>query len=207
MGYNPLDRVPKPRCQAEERPTWGLEDIRRFLRTAAASEHQLGPMFALQLLTGLRPGEAVGLQWQDVDLKVGVLHVRRAVVWAGSRWHVQNPKTKAGDRTIALPSLAQALLQQLPKSLPWVFWQNRPPTRKQVSLAMRALCRESGTPKTSAQYLRHAHATLLAAQGLDVKTLQRRLGHARAGLTLDVYAHTLNDGERRAAELLDEALA
>jgi integrase len=55
--------------------------------------------------------------------------------------------------------------------------------------------------------LRHCHATLLAASGLDVKTLQRRLGHTQASVTLDVYAYALSEMDRRAAELVDRALA
>jgi integrase len=47
---------------------------------------------------------------------------------------------------------------------------------------------------------------LLAAQGLDIKTLQRRLGHAQASVTLDIYSHALSEMDRRAAEMVDGAL-
>jgi integrase len=71
---------------------------------------------------------------------------------------------------------------------------------------MAELCQRAGVPRRPAHYLRHAHATLLAASGLDVKTLQRRLGHTQASVTLDVYTHALSEMDRRAAELVDRAL-
>jgi integrase len=71
---------------------------------------------------------------------------------------------------------------------------------------MAELCQRAGVPRRPAHYLRHAHASLLAASGLDVKTLQRRLGHAHASVTLDVYAHALSEMDRQAAELADRML-
>jgi integrase len=75
-----------------------------------------------------------------------------------------------------------------------------------MSDLMRQLCERAAVPRRPAHYLRHAHASLLAASGLDIKTLQRRLGHAQASVTLDVYAHALSEMDRRAAELVDRAL-
>jgi integrase len=98
------------------------------------------------------------------------------------------------------------LLGRLPKDSVHIFWQERPPYTKRISETMATLCERAGVPRRPAHYLRHAHATLLAAQGLDVKSLQRRLGHAQASVTLNVYAHALSEMDRRAAELVDEAL-
>jgi integrase len=67
---------------------------------------------------------------------------------------------------------------------------------------MRELCQKAGVLRRPAHYLRHCHATLFAALGLDIKTLRRRLGHSRASITLDVYAHALGEMDRRAAEMV-----
>jgi integrase len=71
-----------------------------------------------------------------------------------------------------------------------------------VSNVMRELCQKAGVLRRPAHYLRHCHATLLAALGLEIKTLRRRLGHSRASLTLDVYAHALGEMDRKAAEMV-----
>jgi len=206
LAQNPLASLPRPRGERREARGWTLEEMRRFLAVALEDGRPLASMLALMLLTGLRPGEAMGLRWEDVDLKAATLAVKRSVTWAGSAWHMGQPKTKAGERTIALPSLAVSLLEGLPKDSVHLFWRERPPAPKQVSDLMHQLCQKASVPRRPAHYLRHAHATLLAAQGLDVKTLQRRLGHSLASVTLDVYAHALSEMDRRAAELMDRAL-
>jgi len=205
LGSNPLQRVPRPRHERREARDWTREEMRRFLQTAMADGRPTASMLALMLLTGLRPGEAAGLQWGDIDLEAGTLTVRRSVTWAGSKWHMGQPKTRAGERTIALPGAATALLSRLERRGVFVFWGDRPPYR--LSQAMVELCQRASVPRRPAHYLRHCHATLLAAEGLDVKTLQRRLGHAQASITLDVYAHALSEMDRRAAEMVDRALS
>jgi len=54
---------------------------------------------------------------------------------------------------------------------------------------------------------RHTHAAILIAQGVDIKTIQRRLGHERVQITLDLYGHLLPGQDERAAEQMDEFVA
>jgi len=206
LGYNPIQRVPRPRHQPREARDWTLEDMKRFLQAALEDGRPLAWGLALMLMAGLRVGELLGLRWEDVDWAAGALRVRRSVTWAGSTWHIGKPKTKAGERIVTLPASAVALLRRLPRNSVHLFWAEKPPSSKQVSNVMRELCERAGVPRRPARYLRHCHATLLAASGLDVKTLQRRLGHTQASVTLDVYAHALSEMDRRAAELVDRAL-
>lgn len=204
LGQNPLQRVPRPRHQRREVREWTLGEMRRFLGAALEDGRPLALGLALMLLTGLRPGEMLGLQWPDVDLPAATLTVRRSVTWAGSQWHIGRPKTRAGERTIALPSLALAVLGRLPRESVYLFWRDRPPYR--LSGVMGELCQRAGVPRRPPHYLRHCHASLLVHLGVDVKSLQRRLGHAQASVTLDVYAHALSETDRRAAEMIDRAL-
>jgi integrase len=207
LSHDPSDRVPRPKQGRQEARDWTLVDMRRFLRAAQEDERPLALMLALMLLTGLRPGEAAGLQWGDIDWRAGTLRVRRAISWEGNaRWHLHPPKTRAGERTIALSALALSLLQRLPREGIYLFWRERPPPPWALSRSMGELCQRANVPRRPAHYLRHCHATLLAASGLDVKTLQRRLGHSQASVTLDVYAHALSEMDRRAAEMVDKAL-
>jgi integrase len=203
IGDNPVTRVPRPRHEAREAQDWSLEDMRSFLRAALEDSRPLAWMLALMLMTGLRPGEALGLRWEDIDWDAEALRVRRSLTWAGSSWHIGRPKTRAGERAVALPALALEMLSRLPRGKGFVFWDKAPPTTKQVSKAMASLCQRARVPRRPAHYLRHCHASLLAASGLDVKSLQRRLGHSQASVTLDVYAHALGEMDRRAAQLLD----
>lgn len=89
--------------------------------------------------------------------------MRRAITWAGSEWHEGAPKSRAGVRTVPLPTLALELLARLPSGEGYIFMQE--------------LCQMANVPRRPAHYLRHYHDSLLAVSGLDVKSLQRRLGH------------------------------
>ena len=206
LADNPVSRVPRPQHQPREGQDWTLDDMRRFLRAALEDLRPLAAMLGLMLMTGLRPGEALGLRWEDIDWDSEALKVKRSVTWAGSTWHVGRPKTRSGERTIALPSLALDMLSRLPRGEGFVFWQERPQRPSAISEVMASLCERARVHRRPAHYLRHCHATLLAASGLDVKTLQRRLGHAQASVTLDVYAHALGEMDRRAAEMVDGLL-
>lgn len=78
----------------------------------APQDHRLYALFALTILTGLRRGEALGLRWEDVDYNQGVLYVRQQVTAAGRVIKVCLPKTKAGERTVALSEATVVLLRQ-----------------------------------------------------------------------------------------------
>ena len=160
----------------------------------------------MMLLSGLRPGEMLGLRWEDIDWDAEALRVRRSLTWAGSTWHIGRPKTRTGERAIALPALALHMLSRLPKCEGFVFWDKAPPTTKQLSKVMASLCERAGVPRRPAHHLRHCHATVLVHLGVDIKSAQRRLGHATADMTLNTYAHHLPGQERAIAKALDQAL-
>lgn len=61
-------------------------------------------------------------------------------------------------------------------------------------------------PRLTVHEIRHTHASLLFEAGQSVKVVQERLGHASAQITLNTYAHLLNDAQTRAAAALDELL-
>jgi integrase len=206
LGANPVTQVPRPRHERQEGGDWSLQDMKNFLRTCMEDTRPLAILLGFLLLTGLRPGEALALRWEDVDLKGASLVVKRNVVWAGSTWHIGKPKTKAGERVVALPASAVALLRRLPRNSVHLFWAEKPPSSKQVSNVMRELCQRARVPQKPARFLRRAHAALLAASGVDPKSLQKRMGHSQVSTTLDIYAYSLPEMDRKVAQLLDTVL-
>lgn len=87
VSHNPAVDADPPKRTSDDRrrdkPVFTLEQAAEFVK--AASARRLGPMFLLQLVTGMRPGECRGLQWQDVDLKRGTVTVRQAMRHYGVR--------------------------------------------------------------------------------------------------------------------------
>jgi integrase len=75
-----------------------------------------------------------------------------------------------------------------------------------ITAWFRKFIHKTDLPKVKLHSLRHTNATLLIAEGTDVKTVSTRLGHASTGITLNIYAHMLKSKDKEAADKLDELL-
>jgi integrase len=107
---NPMESIPPPKASVKrEIHPLSVEEYRRFLDAAVYDRYF--PLFALLLDTGLRPSEALGLQWSDVDLKKGVIHVRHSLEKASVAWRFKDPKTKTSRRTIPLTQNVSEILR------------------------------------------------------------------------------------------------
>ncbi len=203
LRANPMDRVQKPRHEPRERPTWNLQDCRRFLEVCERSASRYAPLLALALLTGLRRGELFGLRGRDIDWETRTITVERQVTFVNGQ-RLEGPlKTRAARRVVPLPGRALLLLRQLPCTDEALF-PDATPTGAQS--ALRRLCRQAGLPAVSLHDLRRFYVTLIIGLGADVKVAQRLLGHSRASTTLDIYARLLQGRDREATERLDRAL-
>lgn len=126
LGRNPTDGV-KPHTQAKDagnvpdeseeeagHKAMSEEQVTGFLGAAAGDRYY--PLWVLLATTGCRPGEALGLLWRDVDLKVGTVHIRRALTRRGiegdAAYKLVPPKTKRGVRQITLSVVAVNALKE-----------------------------------------------------------------------------------------------
>ena len=210
LATSPLARVPKPRSVRKERQYWTAEQAQQFLTVAASAEDRHAPLCVFLLGTGCRISEALGMRWSDIRPEQPTVAVRRALVHVGSEATIQPPKSKAGARTLTLPGIAVEALARLPQphdpAAPvFVTGKGTPPRPANVYRSLMALCDKAGLPRVSPHGLRHVHAALLAAHGLDPHTLRQRLGHTRASMTLDVYAYAVRP-DSAAADAFDRAI-
>lgn len=115
LARNPAELVKPPRRPASGEPrdvmrAMTREEAGRFLE--AAEGDRLYALWCVLLFGGLRPGEALGLLWKDVDLEAGRLHVRRALVRPrGGGWALKQPKTPGSRRVVVLPEIAAEALR------------------------------------------------------------------------------------------------
>ncbi len=117
LARNPTDHVKPPTRAREGQAAPGKamramskEEAAKFLE--AAREDRYRALWAVLLTGGLRPGEALGLLWQDVDLEGGKLHVRRALTRRGIEgWKLVEPKTARGRRVVVLPGVTADALR------------------------------------------------------------------------------------------------
>lgn len=206
VGDDITQRVEAPRYRPERRPLWGVEDLRTFL--AGAQSHPLFGLFAFLLASGCRLGEALGLRWEDISPLDGTVTIQRSVHYLRGQLVVGRPKTRSGERTVALPHSIIALLGFSPERQGWVFAgrDGQPLRHDVVEKAMRRLCHGLGLQPITPHQLRHLHASLLLAGGLPLPNVSKRLGHANTQVTAAVYSHALPGRDREAVRLLEATI-
>ena len=137
------------------------------------------------LLTGCRRGEALGARMEDI--KGGVLTVKRSVYYESNQAETKEPKTEAGKREIPLPAALKKYLPERKKG--YIFGDGEKPMSKQAFVrAWERYTKESGVTVTPHQ-IRHAYATILYDNDVDLKSAQYLLGHSNVQMTLNIYTH------------------
>ena len=220
VARNVADAVAPPRIEGGEVEILDAKQIATVL-TALKSEPN-SPVVALAIATGMRRGELLALQWQDVDLKHCQISCERSLEQTRAGLRIKGPKSKHGRRTISLPSSAVALLREHhkaqlelrlqlgmgePSSDALVFcdYEGKPIGPNHLSVMWRRALARLDIPKIKFHALRHSHASALIAAGVDVVKVSRRLGHGSATITLNVYAHLFTKTDDSAAVAIEAA--
>jgi len=221
LTRNVTEAVDPPREATPEYSTWNKEQAAAFL--AVADQHEWAALWRLALLTGMRRGEMLGLQWGDVDLAKRTISVQRTQSRAShGGFEFGQPKTKHGRRQIALPqsvvgSLKAHRLKQVEARLKvgeaytdlgMVFADvlGRPLHPNTVSYQFHSLVRKARLPRLRIHDLRHTSETLMLANNVHPKIVSERLGHANIGITLDRYSHVTAQMQQEAAAQLEALL-
>lgn len=100
IPLNPSSDVELPSARGMQRTTWDSSQVRRFLETVSGD--RLAALWLVHATTGARRGELLGLRWDDVDLDAGTITIRRAITEVGGKIIEGEPKTRSGNRTIAI---------------------------------------------------------------------------------------------------------
>ena len=168
-------------------------------------------MYYIELATGLRRGELLGLKWTDIDWKNGIIKVRRSIARVNGEI-VESPlKTKNSYRTVTIsPQAIEVLKQQKAKTNDaYVFPSPNggPISPDSVNNMLKRVLARAGIPKVRFHDLRHTFATIALQNGVDIKTVSGMLGHFSAGFTLDTYAHVTTSAQKEAAQTMGNILS
>ena len=179
-------------------------------------QEENGLLVALLYYTGMRLGEALGLQWECIDFKKKVIHVRQQVNLR--KGTIAPPKTKESIRDIPLPDeLAEMLVRGFPQAFVFpapdgTYYRNSSSNRLWRSLMERMAelepdieTREDGSSILTPHYFRHNYASILYNAGVDVLSAQKFLGHANVKVTLEIYSHLSKEKEDASAGAVIDA--
>ena len=210
ITINPAIGCRLPPKKAKEMQVLTQDEIRRFL--IQAQDEGYYELFLLELTTGMRRGEILGLQWKDVNLDTGELHIRRQVVKKGAQTLISKPKTKSSIRTILLPPGMVEILAELKKNATcdWVFpspvKEGEPRNPDSLYGRFQKILKRAQCKKVRFHDLRHTFATMALENGMDIKTLSAMIGHISAETTLNIYSHITDTMQRQAAVKIDREI-
>ena len=206
---NPTDACELPKVEHREMQTIPEEQLQAFLAEARATG--VYEMYYIELATGLRRGELLGLKWQDIDWKNGIIKVRRQIARVDGQIVEAPLKTKNSYRTVTVsPQAIEVLKQQRAKAHDqYVFPSPNggPISPDSVNNMLKRVLARAGIPKVRFHDLRHTFATIALQNGVDIKTVSGMLGHFSAGFTLDTYAHVTTAAQKEAAQTMGNVLS
>lgn len=166
--------------------------------------HLLEAWLICAVSCGLRTEEGYGLEWGDLDLRRGVLHVERGLQWVAGHEAVVPPKTELSRRTLPLPRFAVKRLRELrPREGGRLIGTLTPP---QAARQYKAYCKRHDLPHVPARNLRHSWATNTLAAGADIAIVSKMLGHSDIKTTAKYYLKPDITALRDAQRLWERAL-
>lgn len=223
---NPAERVQPPKARKPKRRSYDDEQTKILLENLELlpnEDTKYKVAIILTVFTGVRLGELMGLEWQDVDSKNGIISINRSSQYlADMGVFTKVPKTESSIREIAIPEFIISLLEEYKlwyeeqKSIYGELWTNsdrlfvqadgksmHPST---ISKWFVKYVGQIGLPVINFHGLRHTNASLLVAQNIDIAVISARLGHAQISTTLDFYVHPLLSHNRKAGYALENLL-
>jgi integrase len=216
LTRNVADLVELPRQARAERKVLTAAQTNALIDGAEGNRWKA--LWVLLVTTGLRPGEALGLKWSDLD--GDALRVQRSLVLLERGWRLEETKTDRSRRSVPLLQVtlkvleahrmvqvkeAQAAGARYNREMNLVFansYGEPVDFRTTVRRYFKPLLKSLGLPEIRPYDLRHTHATLLLAAGVHPKIVSERLGHSSTVMTMDVYSHVLPTMQEAAMEKL-----
>lgn len=202
-----IAEIPKPVLPRNRRSEQDCLTADQMRQVVSAAVDPYAILFALLAETGLRIGEALGLQARDLDLIRKILTVRRSV-YAGKP---QDPKTQSSFRTICLSSRMADLLGKLDLDRPeaYVFRTSKGTPFQPNFVLVRGLhpvLVANGIPKCGFHAARRGNATVMATIGVPQKIAAMRLGHGLPDLTFGLYAQIIPETDREWVERIADVI-
>ena len=226
IPFNPAERVQPPRASRVKRRFYDDEQCKiRLSNLNSLSENEMKYKVAiiLDVFTGVRLGELMGLEWNDIDFKNKEIIINKASQYLPEKGvYTKEPKTSSSYRNVSIPDSVIEMLQEYKKwydsqkELCGEFWNDsdrlfvqdngKPMHPDTVSKWFGKFIRKIGLPVINFHGIRHTNATLLISQNVDVAVVAARLGHAQISTTFNFYVHPLASHNRSAGLVLQNLL-
>lgn len=223
---NPAERVQAPKTKKPKRKYYDDEQSKALISNLMElTEEQFKYKVAiiLTIFTGVRLGELMGLEWDDIDFRNGIVSINRSSQYLADKGvFTKTPKTESSIRDVAIPDFVVSLLEDYKcwydeqkyqygdlwydSNRLFVQADGKPMHPSTISKWFEKFVAQIGLPVINFHGLRHTNATLLIAQNIDVSVVAARLGHAQITTTLNFYVHPIISHNKTAGFALENLL-
>ena len=222
VPYNAAAKATPPRTTKKDPNYFQPETISAILEALESEPLKWRLITHLLIVTGCRRGEIMGLKWEKVDFENSRVKIDRALVSSKSKG-VFEESTKTSDiRHLALPRETMDLLRQhkreqlrlqLANGDRWlhtgyVFTQDNGDHMSPDSITgwLKDFSSRHGLPHINPHAFRHTVASVLLANGTDIVTVSKQLGHASITTTESFYSHIIEENKAKAADCIADVL-
>lgn len=224
ISLNPCKDIATVKSETKEKQIYSLDEVKYILSEIdekASTDYKV--FFNLLAYCGLRRGEALGIEYKDIDFKTGMLSINRTSNYNSEKGiYTGTPKTKSSCRRLYLQPNILNMIKQLKREQEetaamlgdlWVesdrlfiTWYGSPMHPNTPYNWLKRFCGSEGIEFKGLHSFRHTVATEAIANGVDIKTVSSILGHSQTSTTLNIYAHTVQKANTKALNLMADLL-
>ena len=224
LTYNPCEKMKIPHIGEEkEREIYSPEEFNQLFELLQQAPLKYRVFFTLAVFTGFRRGELLGLEWKDILWEENVISVRRTSAYTGAEGqYTGKTKTKRSQRCNRYPDELFELLKEYKvwqdeererQGEKWIDtdrlftkWDGRPMNPQTPYGWYKEFCQKHDFRFCNIHSMRHSHASILIAAGVDVATVSADLGHSNCNTTLGIYTHEFAMQKARTSDIIGQAI-
>ncbi len=221
IPYNPAVKATPPKATQAEVSYFQPEQVAAIMEALDSEPLKWRTITYLLIYTGCRRGEIMGLKWEKIDMASGKIVIDSALLYSPNRGIMESTTKTGNRRTVTIPATALQLLRQYRNEYMrlrfangdrwqdsgYVFVRDNgsPMNPDNITAWLADFSKRHGLPHIHPHAFRHSMASILMANGMDIVSVSKRLGHAKVSTTSDIYAHVIEEADERASNCLEAA--
>lgn len=213
ISANPCTPIDKPKYTPGEMFPFTMEEYKTILKETKDEPYHA--LIVLALTMGFRFGELAGLKWENVDFKERTIHIKQQLIEIKGGLKLKEPKSKSSIRTVDMPDKAyEVLLDHKKEQLKSDYTDSKfvflapDGTMLRRTNFMRRVWKErlkdAKIKHRGFHHTRHFFATEALSAGVPIPVVSKILGHSKVSVTLDVYAHVLDQHTEKSTKVLSK---